>query len=283
VDGVRVVARLRAAGCVFAEEEARLLVAAAADGAALDRLVERRVTGLPLEHVLGWAEFCGLRIAVAPGVFVPRRRTAFLVGCAADGAPPGALVVDLCCGSGAVGAALAARIPGARVHAADVDPAAVTCARRNLPGHAVHRGDLYAALPADLCGRVDVLAVNAPYVPTGAIATMPPEARDHEPPVALDGGADGLDVQRRVAAGAAGWLAAGGRLLIETSRAQAPLTVAAVRAGGLDARVLRSDELDATVVSGVRRGPRRRPAGPGAGRPRRAAPPAPPAARPSSP
>lgn len=248
-----VVARLRAAGCVFAEDEARLLLEAADGGADLEDLVGRRVAGLPLEQVLGWAEFAGLRIAVAPGVFVPRRRTEFLAERAVAAAAPGALVVDLCCGTGAVGAALAARVPGARVHAADVDPAAVACARRNLPGGRVHEGDLYAALPADLCGRVDVLAVNAPYVPTAAIATMPPEARDHEPAVALDGGADGVDVQRRVAASAAEWLGPTGVVLIETGRSQVPLTVAALEAGGLVARVLVSDEVDGTVVLARRR------------------------------
>jgi release factor glutamine methyltransferase len=247
---VDVVGRLRAAGCVFAEDEARLLTAAAT-GPELDALVARRVAGEPLEPLLGWAEFCGLRVAVDPGVFVPRRRTALLVELGAD-APPGAVVVDLCCGTGAVGTALAARIPGARVHAADVDPVAVACARRNLPARAVHLGDLYAALPADLRGRVDVLAVNAPYVPTADIVTMPQEARDHEPAVALDGGADGLDLHRRVAAGAREWLAPGGRLLIETSTAQAARTAAAVAAGGLVAEVVHRADLDATAVIGRR-------------------------------
>lgn len=253
MDLPRVVARLRAAGCVFAEDEARLLLDAADGDADLADLVERRVAGLPLEQVLGWAEFAGLRIAVAPGVFVPRRRTEFLAERAVAAAAPGALVVDLCCGTGAVGAVLAAQVPGARVHAADVDPAAVACARRNLPGGRVHEGDLYAALPAGLRGRLDVLAVNAPYVPTAAIATMPPEARDHEPAVALDGGADGVDVQRRVAAGAAEWLGPTGVVLIETGRSQVPLTVAALEAGGLVARVLVSDEVDGTVVLARRR------------------------------
>src|ERR1700733_10037772 len=73
-----VTGRLRAAGCVFAEDEARLILATARTPAELDAMVARRAAGLPLEHVLGWAEFCGLRIAVDPGVFVPRRRTEFL-------------------------------------------------------------------------------------------------------------------------------------------------------------------------------------------------------------
>lgn len=248
---VEVVARLRAAGCVFAEDEARLLAEAAAGPHGLDVLVRRRVEGLPLEHLLGWVEFRGMRIEVDPGVFVPRTRTGFLVERAAAVLPAGrAVVVDLCCGCGAVGVALAAGSPGVELHCADVDPAAVRCAARNVAavGGTAHLGDLYAALPAALRGRVDVLAVNAPYVPTDEIATMPPEARLHEPRVALDGGPDGLDVQRRVAAGALEWLAPGGHLLIETGRHQAAGTVAAVTAAGLTAAVDTDDDIGATVV-----------------------------------
>jgi release factor glutamine methyltransferase len=247
-----VVARLRAAGCVFAEDEAELLVAAATGPGELDALVAQRAGGLPLEHLLGWAEFCGLRIAVGPGVFVPRRRTAFLVARAAALAPDPAVVVDLCCGSGAVGAALLDVLGRVELVAADVDPVAVRYARRNVEprGGSVVAGDLDAPLPARLRGRVDVLVANAPYVPTGAVALMPPEARDHEARIALDGGADGLDVQRRVAAAAPGWLAPGGALLIETSEAQAPATAAAVAAAGLTARIERDADLDATVVVG---------------------------------
>jgi len=243
------VARLRAAGCVFAEDEARLLRAAAGSPAELDELAARRVDGAPLEALLGWAEFCGLRIAVDPGVFVPRQRTAFLVAQAVRRAGPGAVVVDLCCGTGAIGAAIAAAAPGVEVHAADVDPAAVACARRNLPR--VYQGDLYAALPERLRGRVDLLVVNAPYVPTDAIATMPPEARDHEARIALDGGGDGLDVHRRVAAGAPDWLTPGGHLLIETGVAQAPVAADLFQRHGLRATVARSEDHDATVVIGT--------------------------------
>ncbi|WP_244931173.1 putative protein N(5)-glutamine methyltransferase [Nocardioides sp. W7] len=242
--------RLRAAGCVFAEEEAALLRAAARDEADLSRLVEARVSGQPLEVLVGWAEFCGLRVVVDPGVFVPRQRTSYVVRLASAGLHAGDVVVDLCCGTGAIGAALAATVPGLEVYAADVEPAAVRCARRNLPPGRVHEGDLYDALPVDLRGRVDVLAVNAPYVPHEAIALMPPEARLHEPAVALDGGPDGLDVQRRVVRGAGEWLAPGGRLLIETSVAQAPVTRALMASAGLDATVHHDDDLDATVVVG---------------------------------
>jgi release factor glutamine methyltransferase len=244
-----VVARLRAAGCVFAEDEARLLMTTARTPDELDAMVERRLAGLPLEQVLGWAEFCGLRIAVDPGVFVPRRRTEFLVQHAVDLARPGIIVVDLCCGAGAIGAALAAAVDLAEVHAVDIDRAAVRCARRNVPGH-VYQGDLYEPLPGRLRGRVAILAANVPYVPSGQVSLLPAEARAHEPLVALDGGADGLDVLRRVAAGAPAWLAPGGYLLIETSERQAPQAAAAFAGSGLNPRVVSSAELDATVVIG---------------------------------
>jgi release factor glutamine methyltransferase len=248
-----VVRRLRAAGCVFAEDEARLLVDEAASAAELEILVARRAAGEPLEHVLGWAEFSGLRIAVAAGVFVPRRRTEVLVEAAVTLARPGAVVVDLCCGSGALGLAVATAVDGVELHAADVDPAAVACARANVArvGGRAYSGDLFEALPAALRGRVDVLLANVPYVPTEAIALMPPEARLHEARVALDGGADGLDVARRVIVAAPLWLAPGGSLLLETSEAQSSAAVAAATAAGLRARLVTDDERGATIVVGT--------------------------------
>jgi len=243
-----IVSTLRAAGCVFAEDEARLLSDAASDPDELADMVARRAAGMPLEHVLGWVSFCGLRVAVDPGVFVPRRRTELLAWRAIRLARPGAVVVDLCCGCGAVAAAVAATVPDTRLHAVDVDPAAVRCARRNIPGGQVYEGDLYAPLPADLRGGVDVLVANAPYVPTDAIALMPPEARLHEPRVALDGGTDGLDVVRRVITDAREWLAPGGHLLIETSEAQAPPLLDAAGKAGLRPRQVHDDELGATIL-----------------------------------
>lgn len=243
------VSRLRAAGCVFAEDEAALLVAEAPDADALEAMTARRVAGEPLEQVVGWAAFRGLRVGVAPGVFVPRARTAVLVRAVLDGLPRGGRVVDLCCGTGAVGLAVLAERPDVRLWAADVDPAAVACARRNLGGRAtVLLGDLDAPLPAGLRRRVDVLVANAPYVPTAEIAHMPAEAREHEPRTALDGGADGVDLHRRVAAAAPRWLAPAGRLLIETSPRQAPATVEACTAAGLVAEVVRDEAVDGTAV-----------------------------------
>jgi len=249
--------RLRAAGCVFAEDEARILMAAAHRPDELHRMLDQRVSGLPLEHIVGWADFCGTRMAVRPGVFVPRHRTEFLVRVAATIAKPGAVVVDLCCGSGAIGAALSDLLEKCQLHSADIDPAAVQCARCNVEprGGEVHQGDLYEALPRALRGKVDLLVANAPYVPTDAISTMPAEARLYEPRVALDGGADGLGIQRRVALEAPQWLAPGGFLLIETSRRQAPETSALVAQAGLLARVESDRNLDATVVVGAKQTP----------------------------
>ncbi|WP_311211644.1 MULTISPECIES: putative protein N(5)-glutamine methyltransferase [unclassified Arthrobacter] len=250
--GSDVATTLRAAGCVFAEDEARLLLDAANHPDELNRMVEQRVSGQPLEHIVGWTEFCGTRMAVEPGVFVPRRRTEFLVRRAIMLAKPGAVVVDLCCGSGALGAAVSDLLGSCELHAADIDPAAVHCARRNVEprGGRVHHGDLYAALPRELLGRADVLLANAPYVPTDSIGMMPPEARLHEPLVAFDGGADGLAVQRRVAQGAAAWLAPGGVLLMETSETQASGTAGIMARAGLLPTVLSDEDLDATLVLG---------------------------------
>ncbi|KRC63345.1 methylase [Aeromicrobium sp. Root236] len=247
-----IASRLRASGSVFAEDEAALLVAEARTPDELESMIGQRVAGLPLEVIVGWAEFCGRRIVVEPGVFVPRRRTEVVVREAVAAGRTGAVVLDLCCGTGAVGAAIHAALGGVELYASDVEPAAVRCACRNLEplGGLVFEGDLYETLPASLRGRVDLLVVNAPYVPSDAIALMPPEAREHEPHVTLDGGADGVDIQRRVAAGAAEWLAPGGHMLIETSVAQAPLTVDAFREGGLTPEVRRADDVDGTVVIG---------------------------------
>ena len=295
-----VVARLRAAGCVFAEEEATVLASTATSPAELDAMVARRADGEPLEQVVGWAEFAGLRVFVDPGVFVPRRRSEFLVEVAVlmagrQGGTAPRVVVDLCCGTGALGLAVAVkldrtveaakavdvarmvhvtravdeaerdgdgvaaadvRLGGVELHAADLDPAAVACARRNVEpadGH-VYAGDLFTALPDSLRGKATVLICNAPYVPTTEIAFMPAEAREHEALMALDGGADGLAILRRAAAEAGAWLAPDGVLLVETSERQATAMAAVMTAAGLTAQVHEDDESGATVVTGVTAG-----------------------------
>jgi release factor glutamine methyltransferase len=271
-EDLAVVARLRAAGCVFAEEEARLLAEAARTPADLEAMVGQREKGLPLEQVVGWAEFCGLRIFVDPGVFVPRRRSEFLVETAVSLAGrTSPVIVDLCCGTGALGLAVADRLAAARramdapanaavrltlgLYAADIDPAAVRCARRNVQpvGGRVYEGDLFDPLPDTLHGRVTTLICNAPYVPTEDIGLLPAEARDYEPRVALDGGSDGLGVLRRVAAEASRWLAPGGVLLVETSDLQAALMTGELEDAGLTGRIYTDMEYESTVVTGTPR------------------------------
>jgi release factor glutamine methyltransferase len=250
-DGI--VAALRAAGCVFAEDEAEMLISSARDDAELARMVSQRVSGLPLEHVVGWAEFRGLRIEVDPGVFVPRRRTEVLAGEAIALLPPSAVVLDLCCGSGALGVAVASASDSVELYAADVEPAAVRCARRNVErvGGSVFEGDLFDPLPSALKGRVDVLLANVPYVPSDEVRLLPAEARLYEPLVTLDGGVDGLEILRRVSAGADVWLAPGGSVLVETSEDQSAVAVGIFSGDGLTTRVVSESEYGATVVIGT--------------------------------
>jgi release factor glutamine methyltransferase len=252
VTPAQAIARLRDSGCVFAEEEAAVLIeAAGGDHAALAVLVERRAAGEPLEQVAGYADFCGVRVRLRPGVFVPRVRSELLVRLAVDEARDDATVVDLCCGSGALGMAVLNQRPSITLYSADLDPVAVATARDNL-STPVGQGDLFDALPGRLRGRVDVLLANVPYVAASHIPLLPAEARRHEPRSALDGGADGLDVFRRIAAEASAWLAPGGVLLSEITAAQLDAATEAVQRGGLDAGSIYDDDLEARVIRGRR-------------------------------
>lgn len=223
----RFTAALAAAGCVRAQDEAELILEAAGHSPdQAERLVDRRVAGEPLEHVVGWARFAGVRVQVAPGVFVPRHRSEHLVAVAAawlaTRSDAGATVVDVCAGTGALGRALYERAGPFRLVAADLDPRAAACAAANLApiGGTSVCGDLFDALDPGLRGRIDLVLSSPPYVPTEAIVMMPREAREHEGALALDGGPDGLDVLRRLVAQAPDWLARGGALMVELSAAQ---------------------------------------------------------------
>jgi release factor glutamine methyltransferase len=248
-----VVASLRQGGSVYAEEEADLLLEAATDDEHLGELVRRRNEGEPVEHLVGWVAFAGLRLAVTAGVFVPRRRTELLAREAACVCPAGGVLVELCCGCAPVSAAVVAADPSVAVVAADIDPAAVACAARNLPSDALTCcGDLFAPLPGRLKGRVDVLVANAPYVPTEAVAMMPREARLHEPLVALDGGPDGLEVHRRLLAEAGEWLTPEGQVLIEVAGEQVVAALAIFESHDLTAQVVGAPEIGGTVLVGNR-------------------------------
>jgi release factor glutamine methyltransferase len=234
----RVAGELAAAGCVSARAEAGWLLEEAPDADALRAMVARRAAGEPLQYVIGWAPFGRLRLAVGPGVFVPRPETESLADRAAGrlrGRPEPRIAVDLCTGSGAIACFLAAEVPGARVLATELDPGALAWAAGNAERYGVEllAGDLDAPLPAELAGRVAVLCANVPYVPSAAIATLPTDVRDHEPRLALDGGPDGLDVLRRLAPRATRWLAPGGRLYCEIGEDQAKAAAALLAQAGL--------------------------------------------------
>ncbi|MEI5584425.1 MULTISPECIES: putative protein N(5)-glutamine methyltransferase [unclassified Agromyces] len=218
-----IAARLRAAGSVFAEDEAAILIEAATDDGELDSLVQRRVAGEPIEPLVGWVRFGRLRLAVGPGVFVPRQRSLLLARAAVRVAQGQAdpVMLEPFCGVAPLAASVAAALPAVEVHVADVDPVALAWARRNLPPDAgVHEGAGLAAVPADLRGRVSLVASVPPYVPEPERRFVPREALDHEPPRALFAGPDGLDHVRTLVAELVGWLRPDGRALIELNRAQ---------------------------------------------------------------
>lgn len=246
---------LRKSGSVFAEDEAQLLISAFQFTGELSLMVEQRVSGIPIQLILGWAGFYGLRVGIEPGVFIPRLRSEFLVDQALSVCGADSIVVDLCCGSGALGMAVISVLPHIGLYAADNDPRAVHCASQNITslGGQVFEGDLFNAFPKVLKRRIEVLIANAPYVPTNAIDLMPREAREHEPRATLDGGADGLDVHRRIANEASAWLASGGRLLVEIDEDQAELMTAIFALNDLETKIISSDEYDATVVIGRKR------------------------------
>jgi release factor glutamine methyltransferase len=261
---------------VFAEEEAELLIEAAGDSARLAALIDARGRGEPLEHLVGWVTFGGVRVMVRPGVFIPRQRTQVLVRLAAELARTGAQrtptprVLDLCCGSGALGLTLAelARPLALELVACDLDPIAVACATENLRplGATVLCGDLFAALRSDQDGaarshraappeagsptRFDLILANAPYVPADQVALTARESREHEPRHTVVGGPTGLEIQSRIAAEAPTWLASGGTLLIESSGPQAEELASTLRRYGLTSAIHRDEEYGATVVTG---------------------------------
>lgn len=216
-------------------------------------MVERRISGEPIEQIVGWAEFLGIRVSVEEGVFVPRIRSEPLALAALAALPGGRpVVVDLCCGAAPIGMALIASRP-VELYCSDIDPRAAACARKNIAGHGeAYVGDLYETLPDSLRGRVDLIVANAPYVPSADLATLPREAREHEPILALDGGADGTSIQRRIAVEAGDWLRPGGILLTETSATQSEAVSAHFVAAGLEPSIALDESYEVAVISGSR-------------------------------
>jgi release factor glutamine methyltransferase len=202
-----------------------------AELAPLRELVKRRGAREPLQYLVGSASFCGLELQVTPAVLIPRPETellaerawTFLKGASGAGGPPTAL--DFGTGSGCLALALAVQCPAAMVHAVDISEAALGVARGNAERHAVgsriqfHLGDGFAVVPSG--STFDLIVANPPYIPAGEIPTLEPEVRDHEPRGALDGGADGLDLVRRLSAEGGRWLKPGGRLMLEFGHGQA--------------------------------------------------------------
>lgn len=227
--------RLRAAGVESPEHDAEVLLAHvlgvpraqllladppdAAQTASYDALVDRRAAREPLQHLLGTAAFRLVELRVGPGVFTPRPETESLAGWAIDrarevlasGREP--VVVDLCTGSGAIALSVATEVPQARVHAVELDPAAHGWAERNLSrsGVDLRLGDMGEAF-GDLDGSVDVVVCNPPYIPLEAWESVAPEARDHDPHLALFSGQDGLDAMRVLERTAARLLRPGGQV-----------------------------------------------------------------------
>jgi release factor glutamine methyltransferase len=232
------------AGFVAAAEEAdELLARAAGDVELLDALVGRRLTGEPLAWITGSVVFCDLQIQVDRGVYVPRWQSEPLARRAAERLPAEGTAIDLCTGAGAIARTLMAARPGARVVAGDVDERAVACAIAN--GVEAYHGDLFAALPRALEGRVDVVVGVVPYVPTPDLPLLQRDTFAFESPLSYDGGADGTAILRRVAAESPRFLRRGGALLLELGAGQADaLGDDLTRLGYDDVVVLRDDEGD---------------------------------------
>jgi release factor glutamine methyltransferase len=221
--------RLAEAGVASPEYDAKALLAHAlgvqggqlalvrdvddAEVARFEELVDRRVMREPLQHLTGTAGFRYVSLRVGPGVFTPRPETELLAGWAVDRAREleGPVVVDLCTGSGAIAASIAFEVPGAQVHAVELDPGAHPWAERNLADARIdlRLGDMAEAFH-DLDGTVDVITCNPPYIPLEAWASVEPEARDHDPDLALWSGDDGLDAMRILEVTAARLLKPGG-------------------------------------------------------------------------
>ena len=250
-DEASVTGALVAAGCVAASDEAVELVHSASDGDELDRMVQRRLTGEPLAWITGSARFCGLDIQIRPGVYVPRWQSEPLAILAAELLPATGVGVDLCTGSGAIGAVMRSARPRATVVGTEVDPVASACAGDN--GVVVYEGHLDEALPARLLLGVDVMVGVLPYVPTDALGYLPRDVLAFEPMVALDGGPGGLALVSTAIDRSRRWVRSGGWLLLEVGGDQvSEVSVLLDAAGYRDVGVLEDEEGDPRGIVGRR-------------------------------
>jgi len=229
---------LRAGGCLHAEDEAALIWETYADRSSRASAVADRASGRPLEQVVGWAEFGPVRVALAPGVFVPRRRAEAILAPAVALKPDARIVVDLGCGAGALAASLAVLLPSAEVHGVDIDETALACARRTGGFH-VHHGSWWSGLPPELEGHVVLAVAYLPHVPTARLTGIHPDFRSNEPSLSVDGGPDGLAPLRAVLADADNWMAPDGVFITLLSLEQA---------GTAGLEILLADEEDAVVA-----------------------------------
>ena len=247
-----IVRRLGTAGCVAPDEEADELLAAAGNEAHLQALVTRRESGEPLPWVVGSVAFCGIRVKVDTGVYVPRSQTEPLARRAAARLPGRGVAVDLCTGTGAVACVLQATSPSTTVVATDVDPAAVACARQN--GVDARLGHLDEPLPPGLLGAVDVVTAVVPYVPTEQLHLLARDVVAFEPRLALDGGVGGLRLLSCVVARSTRWLRPGGWLLLELGGDQAAAVATEMAPAGFDQiAVLQDEDGDDRAIEGRRR------------------------------
>jgi release factor glutamine methyltransferase len=211
--------------------------------------VRRRAGREPLQRILGWEDFRGVRVRLTNAVLVPRPETEMLVEWALALLPePGdrrLLAIDVGTGSGCVACALACERPDLDVIAVDVSPAAAAVARDNARALGVEARVRVVAADLLECvrgPRADLIVSNPPYLPTATVPELEPEVRAHEPRLALDGGPDGLAVIRRIAATARRCLKPSGTLALETAGdAQAEAAAALLRGAGLQAVAVRAD------------------------------------------
>lgn len=223
-----------------------------------ERLVARRAGGEPVALIVGHIDFCGLKMRTRKGIFVPRNSSELMAELAASRlrrrrAP---IAVDVACGAGPVAMAIAAKVSGARVIGLDIWKPSLRLARQNAAelGLAVDFlcSDMLVALPAEVRGKVDVFTIHPPYVAKSDLKTLPREIRDYEPAVSLsDNSHDGLDLVRRLAGDAPGWLRAGGWVLVEISPDLSRRVSGILRKAGFKQVKSNRDSLGATrVVAG---------------------------------